>query len=957
MATKTLKKVRITQIAKDIGISAKDIIEKCAREGVEGVTTAQATVTLGLAETIKEWFGGGATSSATETSEHVDVSALREKAKRAAPKKRKKVEDPDSTAAAAGGGVEPTAASAPTAPASPSKRTSVAAAPAVGPAASAATTRAPVAGAPAQAAPKTVSAKVPPTGPNVGQLGTPLGARPSPPPAGGGGGSAAPTLPRVTAPPPRPPAPPKPIVPAPMNVPTRPVRPRNLGEQLQQPAKTALSGPKVIRVEQADQVSTPRPRSPFGPSRPPFGRSPMGGGGAGIVRPGGPPGPGGAGAGGAGTRRPADSGRSGRAGSGQRDKFRDLDLKEKKRQMEGADGYFKRHSAPRRPTGPAPTRTVAKPQGPIRVPDPVSVKELSEISGVKVAEIMKHFLLAGNPITINAALDGEQAMEVMMDFGVEVEIDRMKTASEEIVERFADRQRTDERVRPPVVTILGHVDHGKTTLLDRIRSTNVAAGEAGGITQSTRAFQVHVNAGGQKRPITFIDTPGHEAFTAMRARGARVTDIVVLVVDAVDGIMPQTVESINHARAAKVAMIVALNKIDRPEFSEQGLQKVYGQMTANELNPVPWGGSVEVAQVSGLKGTGVDDLLALIALQADVLELKADWGGHAQGTVLEARMEEGRGAVAQLLVQEGTLKRGDFVVVGRAFGRVRDIVDDHGKRTQSAHPTTPVAISGIDTLPDAGDKFYVVDSLAAAEQAALERRALERERELSAPKVTLDNIFETMAKSKRKELPLVVKADVQGSVETLKAVLGKIKADDVTISIKHAAVGGINESDVELASTTGAVVVGFNVTSTGKARQLAEVRKVDLRLYDIIYQLTEDMDKAVRGLLEPEVRLQVLGHAEVRAVFKISKVGAVAGCYVTDGTIERNAQIRVTRDGIVIEKDRRLEQLKRFKDDAKEVRSGNECGMKINGYDDIREGDILECYRTTMVRPLGGGNA
>jgi translation initiation factor IF-2 len=739
-----------------------------------------------------------------------------------------------------------------------------------------------------------------------------------------------------------------------MNVPTRPVRPRNPGEQLQQPAKTALSGPKVIRVEQADQIAAPRPRSPFGSSRPPVGRGPTGGGGAGIVRPGGP---GSAGGSGAGSRRPADSGRSGRAGPAQRDKFRDRDLEEKKRQMEGADGYFKRHSAVRRPTGPAPTRAVAKPQGPIRVPDPVSVKELSEISGVKVAEIMKRFLLAGNPITINAALDGEQAMEVMMDFGVEVEIDRTKTASEEIVERFADRQRMDERARPPVVTILGHVDHGKTTLLDRIRSTNVAAGEAGGITQSTRAFQVHVNIGGQKRPITFIDTPGHEAFTAMRARGARVTDIVVLVVDAVDGIMPQTVESINHAHAAKVAMIVALNKIDRPEFSEQGLQKIYGQMAANELNPVPWGGSVEVAQVSGLKGTGVDDLLSLIALQADVLELKADWGGHAQGTVLEARMEEGRGAVAQLLVQEGTLKRGDFVVVGRAFGRVRDIVDDHGERVQSADPTTPVAVSGIDMLPDAGDKFYVVDSLAAAEQAALERRAHERERELSAPKVTLDNIFETMAKSKRKELPLVVKADVQGSVETLKAVLGKIKADDVTISIKHAAVGGINESDVELASTTGAVIVGFNVTSSGKARQLAEVRKVDLRMYDIIYQLTEDMDKAVRGLLEPEVRLQVLGHAEVRAVFKISKVGAVAGCYVTDGTIERNAQIRVTRDGIVVEKDRRLEQLRRFKDDAKEVRAGNECGMKINGYDDIREGDILECYRTTMVRPLGGGNA
>jgi len=963
VATKTLKKVRITQLAKDIGVAAKDIIEKCEREGVEGVTTPQATVTLGLAETIKEWFGGGASSSATETSEHVDVEALREKAKKTAPKKRKKTdeatppEQASSAAPASNAGAAPVSPTVPSArskddetsargvPTPSSKPVAPPPKPAVDTDTASGVTRAPIA--PTESAP---AAK-----PSVQPKATPSISPPAPPttPPNGGGGSAAPALPRVTAPPPRPPAPPKPIVPAPMNVPTRPVRPRNPGEQLQQPAKTALSGPKVIRVEQADQIAAPRPRSPFGSSRPPLGRGPTGGGGAGIVRPGGP----GSAGGGAGTRRPADSGRSGRAGPAQRDKFRDRDLEEKKRQMEGADGYFKRHSSARRPTGPAPTRAVAKPQGPIRVPDPVSVKELSEISGVKVAEIMKRFLLAGNPITINAALDGEQAMEVMMDFGVEVEIDRTKTASEEIVERFADRQRMDERARPPVVTILGHVDHGKTTLLDRIRSSNVAAGEAGGITQSTRAFQVHVNTGGQKRPITFIDTPGHEAFTAMRARGARVTDIVVLVVDAVDGIMPQTVESINHARAAKVAMIVALNKIDRPEFSEQGLQKIYGQMAANELNPVPWGGSVEVAQVSGLKGTGVDDLLSLIALQADVLELKADWGGHAQGTVLEARMEEGRGAVAQLLVQEGTLKRGDFIVVGRAFGRVRDIVDDHGKRVQSADPTTPVAVSGIDLLPDAGDKFYVVDSLAAAEQAALERRAHERERELSAPKVTLDNIFETMAKSKRKELPLVVKADVQGSVETLKAVLGKIKADDVTISIKHAAVGGINESDVELASTTGAVIVGFNVTSSGKARQLAEVRKVDVRMYDIIYQLTEDMDKAVRGLLEPEVRLQVLGHAEVRAVFKISKVGAVAGCYVTDGTIERNAQIRVTRDGIVIEKDRRLEQLRRFKDDAKEVRAGNECGMKINGYDDIREGDILECYRTTMVRPLGGGNA
>ncbi|NDG62521.1 MAG: translation initiation factor IF-2 [Planctomycetes bacterium] len=654
----------------------------------------------------------------------------------------------------------------------------------------------------------------------------------------------------------------------------------------------------------------------------------------------------------------SDAGRTGRADPARDGSRSNKDIEERASRIGQADGFFRKHRTSTRPShSPQGRAVVAKPQGPVHVPNPVSVKELSELTGVKMAEIMKKSLLAGNPITINTALDADQSIELMMAFNIEIEIDEAKTASDEIEERFAARTRSDERSRPAVVTILGHVDHGKTTLLDRIRSTNVAAGEAGGITQSTRAFQVEVKAGDQPRMITFIDTPGHEAFTAMRARGAKVTDIVILVIDAVDGLMPQTIESINHIKAAKVSVIVALNKIDRPEFDEKNLQRIYGELAKNDLNPVPWGGSVEVALVSGLKGTGLPELLETIALQADVLDLKADWGGHAQGSVLEARMEEGRGPVAQLLVQEGCLKRGDFVVVGRAFGRVRDIVSDRNERITSAEPTAAVAISGIDMIPDAGDKFYVVDSLAAAEQAAIERRAFERDRELSAPKVTLDNIFETMAKSKKKELPLIVKGDVQGSVETLKVVLGRIKAEDVSISIKHAGVGGINESDVELAATTGAVIVGFNVTSNAKSRQLAEVRKIDIRLYEVIYQLTDDMDKAVRGLLEPEIKLQVLGHADVRAVFKITKVGAIAGCYVTDGVIERNAQIRVTRDGIVVEKDRRLEQLKRFKEDAKEVRSGNECGMKINGYDDIREGDVLECYRTITVRPLGGGNA
>ncbi|MCP4495855.1 MAG: translation initiation factor IF-2, partial [Phycisphaeraceae bacterium] len=489
----------------------------------------------------------------------------------------------------------------------------------------------------------------------------------------------------------------------------------------------------------------------------------------------------------------------------------------------------------------------------------------------------------------------------------------------------------------------------RTWGLDRVRQTRVGDGEAGGSTRATSAVQVPVKAGEKERVVTFIDTPGHEAFTAMRARGAKVTDVVVLVVAADDGIMPQTAESISHSKAAGVPLVVALNKIDKAEATDANIQRILGQLAEHELNPTEWGGGTEVIRTSATDGTGIQDLLDILDYQADLLELKGDFDGNAEGTVLEAQVEEGRGPVARMLVQEGKLNKGDFIVTGRGYGRVRDIVDDHGDRIASAGPSTPVAISGIDQLPDAGDRFFVVDSLKEAEAAAEERRRLERERELAAPKITLDNIFDHLEEGKKKDLPLVVKGDVQGSVETLRVVLGKIGSDEVKVSVKHSAVGGINESDVTLAEATGSIVIGFNVTTTSKARQLAESKGVDIRLYDVIYDITDDVEKAASGLLDPELKLEVLGHAEVKEVFKASKVGAIAGCYVTDGVVERNAQIRVTRDGIVVEKDRRLDQLKRFKDDAKEVKSGMECGMKIDGYDDIKEGDVLECYKTIAV--------
>ncbi|MCH6551613.1 MAG: translation initiation factor IF-2, partial [Planctomycetes bacterium] len=436
----------------------------------------------------------------------------------------------------------------------------------------------------------------------------------------------------------------------------------------------------------------------------------------------------------------------------------------------------------------------------------------------------------------------------------------------------------------------------------------------------------------------------------MRAGGAKVTDLVVLVVAADDGVMPQTVESIDHAKAAGVPIVVALNKMDKPEATDTNIQRILGQLAEHELNPVEWGGSTEVVRTSATTGDGVQDLLEIIDYQAQLLELTADFGGLAEGTVIEARMEEGRGPVADVLVQQGTLRKSDFVFVGRAFGRVRDIVDDRGQRTDHAPPSAPIAFSGIDGVPDAGDKFYVVKNLKDAEASAGERRQHDRQRGLVREKITLDNIFEHLARSDKKELPLIIKGDVQGSVDTLKSTVTKITTDEVIISIKHAAVGGINDSDILLAEATGAIIIGFNVTATASARRRAEDKRIDIRLYEVIYDVTDDLTKAAEGLLDPELKLEVLGHADVRQVFRVSKVGMIAGCYVTDGVIQRNAQIRVTRDEIVVETDRRLEQLKRFKDDAKEVRAGQECGMRIDGYDDIKVGDVLECYITREVR-------
>ncbi len=915
MAVKKATKIRVSQLAKELGIEAKSIIDKCTSEGVEGVTTHQSTVLLGLAETIKEWFGATGEHNAVEQTESVDVASVRVKA----PARKKSIAKPAAPAEAPAEVSTP--AVQPQAP-EPSSPTAASDATAVVPEAPAPPTP-PVAPVIKAGAPGTrVDLSAPPAK-NV--RATPLA--PAVPVA-----PVRPVAPRST---PTPPPPPPSLAPRPgyaptMNVPVRPDVVRPAGEKLDTPTPTQLSGPRVVRVEAADNLPKPIRRPPTGPGTGPSG-------------PGGPQR-------GRGTQRTFTGGGGARA-------IGDRDMAERDRRLQGATGFFTKHrrDAAARNLPQRPRQGAVKASGPIKISEPLTIKDLSAATGVKVSEILGKLLLAGTMSTINSPISAEKATEVMMEFDLELEVTEARSAEEEISEQFATRERKDPRPRSPVVTILGHVDHGKTSLLDRIRNANVAAGEAGGITQATSAFSVPVRAGEKERTVTFIDTPGHEAFTAMRARGARVTDIAVLVIAADDGVMPQTVESINHAKVAKVPIVVALNKIDRSEATDQNLQRIYGQLAEHGLNTVPWGGDVEVVKTSATKNIGIDTLLETIDLVADMAGLEADFAGHAEGTVLEAQMEEGRGVVARILVQEGILRKGDCLVVGRAAGRVRDIVNDRGQRVTEAGPSTPVAISGLDMLPDAGDKLYAVKDMKAAEAAAGERRMTERQRELAAPKITLDNILDVIARDKTKELPLVVKGDVQGSVETLRALLGKLKEEDISLSVKHCAVGGINESDILLAEATGAIVVGFNVTTNSKARQLAEAKGVDIRLYEIIYHLTEDMQKAMRGKLEPEVRLQVLGHADVRQVFKISRVGAIAGCYVTNGVVERNAQIRVTRDGIVVEKDRRLEQLKRFKDDAKEVRTGNECGMKIDGYDDIRVGDVLECYKTITVERGANG--
>lgn len=572
----------------------------------------------------------------------------------------------------------------------------------------------------------------------------------------------------------------------------------------------------------------------------------------------------------------------------------------------------------------------------IEIPETITVKDLAAEMKKTAAEVIKKLLGYGIMATLNNEVDFDTAFLVAQEFEITAKKKEVVTEEDILFDDSEDKEEELE-VRPPVIVVMGHVDHGKTSLLDAIRKTNVIEGEAGGITQAIGAYKVKVN----NREITFLDTPGHEAFTAMRARGAQITDIAILVVAANDGVKPQTIEAINHAKSAEIPIIVAINKIDLPDSNPE---KVKQELMAYDLVPEEWGGDTIFVPISAKKGENIDQLLEMVLLQADVLELKANPKKQAKGTVIEARLDKTKGAIATMLVQRGSLDLGDTIVVGSSIGRIRAMKDDKGKSVKAAGPSTPVEIMGLTDVPQAGDTFYEVKNEKMAKHLIERRKRQERENTLNATtKVTLDNLFSQMEEGKLKVLNLIVKADVQGSVEAVKQSLEKLSNEEVKVKVIHSAVGAVNQSDVTLAKVSNAIIIAFNVRPDNTAKEIAEKDEVEIKQYSIIYNAIEDVEGAMKGMLDPEFEEKIIGNVEVRQTFNISNVGTIAGGYVISGKVERNAGVRIIRENVVIH-DGHLATLKRFKDDVKEVGKGFECGIQIEDYNDIKEGDIIEVY-------------
>ncbi len=955
--------IKVHKLAKELGVDSKAIIEKCIAEGVTEVDSHMSVVKVGLALSIREWFSQGAPRTAVEKTAHVAVEKVPPKRGR---KKKDADDDADRSSAA------PVAAQAAAA--------NGAAAPVATEPASVSSMETPVVparrprGRPrkvASTAPLSVASAGPPVAevPGVVAAATsaevvakPVVATPghSPVEAGAKPIADVPAKPVLEIPV----KPVKPVAPVvPRGVPNvvakpvvTPVGPRHV------PAPAQLKGPNVVRIAAPEVIEPPRARvrpSPYSsepsavdrmPSFPP--------GGSGSHRNRAKPGEPLLDDEEAKARR--NKGRTarhqgGRMGGADVDlirEWREADLQDRAERLASATGGMLR--VRRRQLNKAQQKNLAahsptqKPSS-IEIIPPVTLRHLSELMGVKAGDMLKKLLTQGAMVTVNQSLDLDVAQMLAMEYGIELIIKKKESQYVVLERNYRQIADTAERTaRPPVVTILGHVDHGKTSLLDKIRSANVAAGEAGGITQHIGAYTVSLTGSdGKPKRVTFLDTPGHQAFTAMRARGANLTDVVVLVVAADDGVMPQTVESIDHAKAANVPIVVALNKIDKPEANAN---KVLGQLAEHGLNPVEWGGDVEVVRTSAATGQGVKELIEYLDYTATLRELKASPQLPARGTVIEAFMDPLRGVVARVMVQNGTLRIGDAMVCGPASGRVRQLLDDQGRPVTEAGPATPVEVFGLDNVPIGADPLYVVDDLAKSKSIAEERAHADRESDIAQrTKVTLENLFDTIKRGEIKELNMILKADVQGSVDVLRQTMTRELSKEVQVRLLHAAVGGISESDVLLAEASNAIVVGFCVEPDESARKLAERRGVDIRLYRVIYEITDDIHKALTGMLAPEKQDQVIGHAEVRQVIRVSRVGSIAGCMVTDGVLQRTAKYRLIRDGATVAENMVLDSLRRFKEDAREVRAGLECGLKLAGRDDIKVGDTIAAYKTVDV--------
>ena len=578
----------------------------------------------------------------------------------------------------------------------------------------------------------------------------------------------------------------------------------------------------------------------------------------------------------------------------------------------------------------------------VEIPDEISVGDLAARMKKSAAEVIKSFMKMGTFVSVSDVVDFDTAALIAMELGCKVEKEVTVTTEERLIDDSVDKEE-DLVPRAPVVVVMGHVDHGKTSLLDYIRHANVASGEAGGITQAIGAYTVEIGG----KPITFLDTPGHEAFTSMRARGAMVTDIAILVVAADDGIMPQTIESINHAKAAGIPIVVAINKMD---VTGANPDRIKQQLTEYDIVPEEWGGETIVCPISAKYGTGIDNLLENLTVLAEVQELKANPNRAAKGTVVEARLDKGRGPIMTVLVQNGTLKQGDIIIAGTAVGRVRTMIDDKGRHVTEAGPSMPVEIAGLSEVPVAGDTFNAVADERMARELAEERRVAITNNALGGNrKVSLEDLFSQIQAGEMKTLNIIVKADVQGSAEAVKSSLEKISNEEVMVKVIHSAVGAINESDVMLAATSGAIIVGFNVRPESAARDSAMRSDVDIRLYRVIYDCINEIEAAMKGMLSPKFKESIIGHAEVRETYKVSKVGTVCGCYCTDGKIQRGCQVRVLRDNIVVHEGE-LASLRRFKDDVKEVASGYECGMQVEKFNDIKIGDVIECFVMEQIQ-------